>query len=157
MDFELQLVGYNDQLRSRAYFLTRSKEKAHDLVQDTFLAALRFREHYTPGTNMLHWLLSILKNLFINDRVRAKSPKHRLTAETPLPKPTKALAESNIGVKQIYGEVERLPAKLREAMRLYLNGVDGQTGSEELGITHGTFKVRVFFAKKQLVQKLERW
>jgi RNA polymerase sigma-70 factor (ECF subfamily) len=46
--------------------LTRSGPEAEDLVQDTLVKAIRAREQYTAGTNLKAWLLTILKNTFIN-------------------------------------------------------------------------------------------
>ncbi len=53
-------------LYTSAFYLTKDRAEAEDLVQETYLRALRFFNKFQPGTNCRVWLLSILRNLFIN-------------------------------------------------------------------------------------------
>jgi RNA polymerase sigma factor (sigma-70 family) len=50
-----------------AFRLTLDPDDARDLVQDTYLRALRFVDSFKQGTNARAWLFRILKNGFIND------------------------------------------------------------------------------------------
>lgn len=54
-----------------AFYLTRDKTEAEDLVQETCLRAFRFFDQFQPGTNCRPWLNCILARLFIN-RFRQK-------------------------------------------------------------------------------------
>ncbi len=45
-------------------YLTRHKEEAEDLFQETYLRAFRFFHQFTPGTNCRAWLLTIMHNAF---------------------------------------------------------------------------------------------
>ena len=58
-------------LYTSAVYLTKDKAEAEDLVQETYLRAFRFFDKFATGTNVRAWLLSILRNLFIN-RYRQK-------------------------------------------------------------------------------------
>lgn len=64
--FERELVPHMATVRSVALRLCRDPDDADDLVQETYLKAFRFLERFTPGTNAKAWLLTILKNTFIN-------------------------------------------------------------------------------------------
>ena len=64
-------------LYASAYRLTRNTADAEDLVQNTVVKALRFHEKFEEGTRIKAWLLTILRNTFINDyRRKARHPGH---------------------------------------------------------------------------------
>jgi len=65
-DFEREALKHLDSLYATALRLTRSASDAEDLVQDTFLKAYRFYDHFEAGTNLKAWLFKILTNTFIN-------------------------------------------------------------------------------------------
>lgn len=74
-EFEQEVVKYIDLLFSVAFRLTRNREDAEDLTQSTMVKAFRFHEQFEKGTNMKAWLLTILRNTFINDyRKKSKEP-----------------------------------------------------------------------------------
>src|SRR5207253_2899760 len=74
--FETEALTYIDALYRTALRMTRSEADAEDLVQETYIRALRFREQFTPGTNLKAWLFRILTNTFINAyRKRARQPQ----------------------------------------------------------------------------------
>ncbi len=58
-------------LYTAASYLTKNDTEAKNLVQEAYLRAFRFFDKFQPGTNCRAWLLSILRNLFIN-RYRQK-------------------------------------------------------------------------------------
>ncbi len=70
-EFERIALPYLSHLYTAAFYLTKDKAEAEDLVQETCLRAFRFFDKFEPGTNCKAWLLSILRNLFIN-RYRQK-------------------------------------------------------------------------------------
>src|SRR5437016_12167146 len=53
--------------------MTRSEADAEDLVQETYIRAFRFRQQFTPGTNLKAWLFRILTNTFINSYRRRQA------------------------------------------------------------------------------------
>lgn len=70
-EFERVALPNLSHLYTAAFYLTKSEAEAEDLVQETYLRAFRFFHKFQPGTNCRAWLLSILRNLFIN-RYRQK-------------------------------------------------------------------------------------
>lgn len=60
-------LSYLNNLYSLALKLTRNPAAAEDLVQDTYLKAVRFAPGFAPGSNVKAWLFTILHNTFRND------------------------------------------------------------------------------------------
>src|SRR5712692_319916 len=71
--FESEALSFLDALYRTALRMTRSEAEAEDLVQETYIKAFRFREQFTPGTNLKAWLFRILTNTFINQYRRKAS------------------------------------------------------------------------------------
>lgn len=65
-NFEQQALSQLPSLLSVASRLTRNPSESEDLVQDTYVKALRAKDQFQADTNMRAWLLRILTNTFIN-------------------------------------------------------------------------------------------
>src|SRR5215475_2769964 len=75
--FEHWALPHKDHLYSACLYLTRNKDEAEDLFQETYLRAFRFFHQFTPGTNCRAWLLTIMHNAFKNHY-----PQHLRAART---------------------------------------------------------------------------
>ncbi len=64
--FESLLTAQLEGLMRQALGYTRARSAAEDLVQETALRALRFREQFTMGTNFRAWVSTILAHTFIH-------------------------------------------------------------------------------------------
>lgn len=72
--FETCALAHKDHLCTACLYLTRRREEADDLFQETYLRAYRSFHQFTPGTNCRAWLLTIMQNAFKNrypERIRA--------------------------------------------------------------------------------------
>ena len=73
--FEREIVQHMDLLYTVALRLTHNVADARDLQQDALVRALRFHHKFKQGTYIKAWLLTILRNTFINDyRKKARRP-----------------------------------------------------------------------------------
>ena len=73
--FEEDAMQNMDALYRTALRMSRHREDAEDLVQETYLRAFRFIDRFKPGTNLKAWLFKILTNTFINRyRKAAREP-----------------------------------------------------------------------------------
>lgn len=74
-EFENQVLEHLDMLYAVALRLTRNPTDAQDLTQNTVVKALRFYDRFKEGTYIKAWLLTILRNTFINEyRRRVRRP-----------------------------------------------------------------------------------
>jgi RNA polymerase sigma-70 factor (ECF subfamily) len=98
--FEEEALALADQVYRVARGVSRSKEEAEDLMQETYARAFRSWQSYTPGTNLRAWLLRILTNLNIDRGRRAQ----RTPDEQPLEE----------GDYFLYNRIEAAPRETEE-------------------------------------------
>jgi RNA polymerase sigma-70 factor (ECF subfamily) len=80
-EFERVALPQLSHLYTSAFYLAKDRAEAEDLVQETYLRAFRFFSKFQPGTNCRAWLLSILRNLFINRYQQKKREAERVDWE----------------------------------------------------------------------------
>src|SRR5512140_3460759 len=81
-EFESLIASHLDGLFGVALRYTRDRALAEDLVQDTVVRALRFRDRFEPGTNFKAWVYTILTHTFIHRYRRQKREREILEGTT---------------------------------------------------------------------------
>src|ERR1700687_3317260 len=71
--FEELAMPLFDQLYNFAHWLTRNREEAEDLVQETYAKALKGFSSFRLGTNFRAWMYRILRNTFLTSRTGLKA------------------------------------------------------------------------------------
>jgi RNA polymerase sigma-70 factor, ECF subfamily len=66
---ELAMPLFNS-LYNFARWIARDSDDAEDLVQETYLKALRSFASFQPGTNFRAWIFQILRNTFLSSRTK---------------------------------------------------------------------------------------
>ncbi len=61
------------QLYNFAHWLAQNREEAEDLVQETYVKALKGFATFEPGTNFRAWMYRILRNTFLSSRTGKKA------------------------------------------------------------------------------------
>jgi RNA polymerase sigma-70 factor (ECF subfamily) len=77
--FEELAMPLFDRLYNFAHWLTQDRQEAEDLVQETYVKALKGFRSFQQGTNFRAWIYQILRNTFLTSRTGLKS-----TATVPL-------------------------------------------------------------------------
>ena len=158
--FDAEALPHLDALYRVALRLTGDPTQAEDLVQDTMLKAYRSWRQYRPGTNAKGWLLTILRNTFINDYRRRKLEPVAMDLEAVEPHAIYRAVEdvdpegtffSQIVDEKVLEAVDALPPEFREV--LVLSDIEGMSYAEiaeTLEIPVGTVKSRLFRARRLL-------
>ena len=156
MEFNNMLVGHSTFLRGFALNLTRNSDDADDLIQDTMVKALRYKNSFKEGTNFKGWLYTIMRSIFLNNRKKLKPVYADLGGEDAwlMGGDGSHDVESMITEKDIRSAIQRLRPDVCKVMELYLQGFRYEEVAEQLGIPLGTVKSRIFHARKQLIPQL---
>ncbi len=165
VEFEREALPHLDALFGLALRLTGGDEaRSEDLVQDAILKAYRSWDRFEIGTNCRAWLMTILRNTFINEFRRVKSRPTSIefeqVAERP---PTDTLFEADpegqiferIIDDEVIAAIQELPDNFRIPIVLSdIEGLPYQEIADLLGIPVGTVKSRLFRARKRLQARL---
>jgi len=73
---DTDLLCFIDGLYGYAMAITRNRADAEDLVQETYVRAIRGKESLRAGSNVKSWLFTILRNIHLNQlRKQRTSPR----------------------------------------------------------------------------------
>jgi RNA polymerase sigma-70 factor, ECF subfamily len=160
--FEELAVPLFDSLYNFASWLVHDKSNAEDLVQETYLKALRGFASFQPGTNFRAWMFRILRNTFLSSR---STLERRMTVEidseddVPVLPATCATPESllieHFQENAVRNAIEQLPVIFREVLLLCdVEEASYREISEILSIPIGTVMSRLGRARKAVRESL---
>jgi len=153
-----------DALYNLARWLARDPVEAEDLVQETYLRAIRAAHQFRPGTNLRAWLFQILRNTFFTEfKRKAREPVEDPAVLDRLPRPDGAsnpdhrlaVAPNGLAGLDLAAALDRLPEEQRTVV--LLADVEDYTMEEVAAILDcpvGTVKSRLFRARATLKELL---
>lgn len=160
-EFNLQLTKMQDKLKSFAYSLTADPEDAQDLLQETLLKALTYRDKFVNPVNLKSWVYTIMKNTFINNYRRMSKARTFMDNTKELyflnipqdsgidtPDGSYTFQELNKGIENLEDEY-KIPFKM------HVEGYKYKEIAEHLNLPIGSVKSRIFFARKKLMAALK--
>ncbi len=169
--FREEALPQLDAIYRFALRLTRDRDRAEDLTQDTFLRAYQSWETFTPGTRVKSWLFTICRNLFL--RREERSRRHReIVSEVKEEDPRRISREPGIFATarqhdpegafwreivddEVVRAIENLPEEFREAVVLSdVEDLSYNEIAEVLELPVGTVKSRLFRGRKRLQEEL---
>src|SRR5882724_12269091 len=148
------------KLYNFAHWLTQDRATAEDLVQETYMKALRGFSSFQQGTNFRAWMYRILRNTFLTTQAGLKAwstvsldsdsdgdtPTEPAASETP-----ESVLLAKLQHDTIQNALEKLPVKFREIVLLCdLEEMSYQEIGETLGIPIGTVMSRLSRARKAM-------
>lgn len=142
-------------LRAFAMSLCRNPEQADDLVQDTLLRACEHIEQFQKGTNLIAWMLTIMRNRFLSEyrrRLREVQDADGVYAETLVTPPNQAAVSE---YREVDAALKELPYELRETLMLVgVSDLSYGEAAQICGCAVGTIKSRVHRARTRLAAVL---
>src|SRR5258708_22648316 len=160
--FEELAMPLFDQLYNFARWLTRNTEDAEDLVQETYVKALKGFSSFQLGTNFRAWMYRILRNTFLTSRTGL-----RVTMTVPLDPEQDAfelaverdtpetLLFERANRELLRSAIDELPVYFREILLLCdVEELSYQEISEPLSLPIGTVLSRLSRARKTLRDRL---
>ncbi|MGW2814183.1 sigma-70 family RNA polymerase sigma factor [Streptomyces sp. NPDC001415] len=163
--FERDALGYRRRLYTQALRLTRNREDAEDLVQETYAIAYKCFHQFRAGTNLWGWLRRIMTNAFITSyRKKRTEPQHWGTGEIEDWQLVRTAGHTLGGLASAESQVlSRIPdPELLDALRrtpevfvevVYLADVEGlhyREIAQLLDIPHGTVTSRLHRGRRRL-------
>jgi RNA polymerase sigma-70 factor (ECF subfamily) len=154
--FEDLAMPLFDSLYNFARWLAHNSNDAEDLVQETYLKALRGFASFQPGTNFRAWMFQILRNTFLSscsklDRrmtvamdSEEDGPELAIDTETP-----ETILVNRSNSQLVRRAMDDLPVRYREALLLCeVEEMSYQEIAEILSIPIGTVMSRLARARK---------
>ena len=155
-----EIAALQTPLKRLSKRFTMDAEESADLVQETMLRALTFRDKFREQTNLQGWLFTIMRNTFINSY--RKNQRARLmrnhTADLHLlnmPDPhTFSSPEGKYEWQDLWKNINALKDELVIPFKLHSSGYKYHEIADTLDLPIGTVKNRIFQARKQIQKKL---
>ena len=159
--FQKKLMDLRKNMMNFALSLTSNYDEAEDLTQETTLKVLDNQDKFTENTNFKGWVLTIMKNLFINNyrmMIRnysvfdASANLYNLQTESHS---DFGLPDQIFDIQEINKAISSLNNDLREPFTLFLIGYKYDEIAKKLSLPLGTVKSRIFFARQELQRQLK--
>jgi RNA polymerase sigma-70 factor (ECF subfamily) len=159
-EFEERLAECGPLAYRVARGVLRNTADAEDVAQEALLRAYRQFDRLRDRNRFRAWLVRIAFRLALD---RLRSGKRRELRDTlwsqPERRPSDANAEELAASNEFQVHLDNALAELPEKLRLVLllAAMEGHTIEEiagMLGISTGTVKSRIFYARRQLAEKL---
>lgn len=153
------------RLHNFACWLTQDRAAAEDLVQETYMKALKGFSTFQPGTNFRAWMYRILRNTFLTSQAGLKVMQFEMSDDQTIEPEAEGTPESlllaRLEQETIQRALEELPVHHREVILLCdWEEMSYREISQALDIPAGTVMSRLSRARKALrallAEKYER-
>jgi RNA polymerase sigma factor (sigma-70 family) len=162
LSFEDLAMPLLDSLHNFARWIARNPNDAEDLVQETYLKALRGFASFEPGTNFRAWMFQILRNTFWSS---CSKLERRMTVAMDLEEEGPAVAVENETPETVLAKrsdsgllqnaIDNLPVHYRETLLLCeVEEMSYREIAEILSIPTGTVMSRLSRARKAVRESL---
>ena len=156
-EFNNSLIGMKPNLQRFAMSLTSDRDSALDLVQDTYLKAITYKDKFVDYTNLKAWVFTIMKNTFINNYRRSVKENTLIDGTQDvyylnMPHDKGFVSpESTYAEEEIEKAIDSLSDEFRIPFRMHIDGFKYKEIADKLNLKIGTVKSRIFFTRQKLM------
>ena len=161
LQFQKKLLSMQENMMNFAMMLTLNRDDAQDLTQDTTLKVLGNQEKFVDNINFKGWVLTVMRNIFINNYHKIVRTQTVIDQEADLYNldvPQDSGFDSPDGsydMQEITAAIEKLNDDLKVPFSMCVSGYKYSEIAENLDIPLGTVKSRIFFARQELQKNLK--
>lgn len=165
-ELEDYIYAYGGDLYSFCCSLTRCRQEADDLYQETFLKLYEMREKLLIEKNPKAYIMTISVNLYRNYKRKCSVRQRIVGTQLPIEEEEDEIPSKEQTVEEqvllrekcriLRDEVKKLPDKYKIPILLFfMEELSIKEIAEALKMPEGSVKSRIHRAKKILKQKLE--
>jgi RNA polymerase sigma-70 factor (ECF subfamily) len=161
--FDAVYARYRARVLGFLLRLTRRREVAEDLFQETWMKLARSAPRLEEDTDLAAWLFTVARNAWVSHRRWSVLDVSRLVAlgdddATPAAAPDPdARADAARRLARLERALAALPAGSREVLLLVgVEGFDQEQAARILGVGYDALRQRLSRARAQLAERLER-
>jgi RNA polymerase sigma-70 factor, ECF subfamily len=156
--------GVRVELYNFAFRLTGTREEAEDLLQESYFKAFKYFHQLREETKFKEWIFQITANQFKNflRRKKKENTYYQDDQERVFSEPDKVFRNpdelylQNDRTCTVQKALELVSPKMRSVLVLFeIEGYSIEEVSDTLGISRGTVKSRLHYARKKLREILE--
>ncbi len=161
LELQNKLLGLQDNMYNFACTLTVDREEAKDLLQETTLKVLTNQDKFTENTNFKGWVLTIMKNIFINNYrkiIRDQTMVDRTDNSYFLNIPQTSGFDSPDGaysINEINNCINGFADDYKVPFSMHVAGFKYHEIADKMDLPIGTVKSRIFFARQRLQESLK--
>ncbi|HEY0768975.1 MAG TPA: RNA polymerase sigma factor [Sphingobacteriaceae bacterium] len=161
LEFTHQVASLRPMLQGFTRRFTNDRDESLDLVQDTILKALTYRDKFRDDTNLKGWLFTIMRNTFINNYRKNQRAKTTQDSSKDLyflnveDEHTFNRPQESMEFKEIWRNVNDIKDELIIPFKMHTTGYKYHEIAEHLDLPIGTVKNRIFHARKEIQKKLQ--
>jgi RNA polymerase sigma-70 factor (ECF subfamily) len=155
--FDVVYDRFNTRLFTFLLRLSRDRDRAQDLLEDTWLRLVTHADRLRPDTILGPWLFTVARNLYLSEcraRVLEQSDEYLVAHVSPAPSPFEELA-ANESHRRLEAALASLPLLYREVLLLVaVEGLTTAEAAEVCGISNDALRQRLSRGRAMLAERM---
>lgn len=143
--FDALLLNEHANMFKYAQHLTRRRDRAEELMQDTYVRALSCQHLFQIGTDFSGWLAVVMRHLFI-DQIK-KNKRSHVVVDSDLADTVLAYTVDDpsriVEARDAIRHLDDLPADTRNLLLMSVEGIPLEVMAQNQGVAVGTIKSRI--------------